>query len=505
MTLFNSVVSWILKKRIHQIELFMKYPIDVQNELFKSLIHTAASTEFGQKHNFSKITKYTDFQEQVPIQTYEDIKPYVERIMKGERNLLWPTEVKWFAKSSGTTSDKSKYIPMTNESLRDCHYNAGRDLLSLFFNNNPNAEIFNGKSLVMGGSHKLQEVNESSYYVGDLSAILMQNMPFLYQIMVTPNLSIALMDEWENKINLMAESTINHNVTSITGVPSWTLVLLHKVLEISGKSNINQVWPNLEVFFHGGVSFKPYKSQFQKLIPSPEMKYMETYNASEGFFGIQNDASKDDMLLMLDYGIFFEFIAVQDFNEGKLNTIPLEGVSIGVNYVMIISSNGGLWRYMIGDTITFTSTSPFKIKITGRTKSFVNAVGEELIIDNSDKAIKTACERSNAEIIDYTVAPLFYDDKNAVHEWVIEFKKKPNNIDYFTETLDTALKSLNSDYEAKRYNNMVLRKPIIHQAQAQTFYKWLRKKGKLGGQHKVPRLMNDRSIIDEILEIGITK
>jgi len=501
MALINSVVSWLMKKRIHQIELFLKYPCDVQSEWLKKLLNVANDTEWGRKYDFKSISNPDEFRNRVPVGDYETIKPYIIRLRQGEQNLLWYSDIKWFAKSSGTTDDKSKFIPVSSEALEECHFKGGKDMLSIYCNNNPDTQLFNGKGLALGGSHQISDFNNESYY-GDLSAIIIQNLPWWAEFMRTPNLSITLMDKWEHKIEKMADVTKDEDVTNISGVPSWTLLLLKRILEKTGKQNLLEVWPNLELFMHGGVSFTPYREQFKKLIPSDKMNYFETYNASEGFFGIQDRNYADDMLLMLDYGIYYEFIPAEDFESDNPKTLTLGEVEAGKNYALVISTNAGLWRYKIGDTIIFTSLNPHRIKITGRTKNFINAFGEELIIDNAEKALAIACEKSNAHIKEYTAAPIYLSDKgSARHEWLIEFEKEPSSIDYFTEVLDNALKSINSDYEAKRYQNMVLHLQIIKIAPKGTFYNWMKLKGKLGGQHKVPRLANDRRYIDEILKM----
>lgn len=499
MALLNSVLSWLMKKRIHQIELFMKYPNEVQLDWFKKLIYSAKDTEWGQKYDFKSITKPSIFSERVPVNDYDSIKPFIDRLRKGEQNILWPEEIKWFAKSSGTTSDKSKFIPVSEDSLEECHFNGGKDLLSIYCNNNPDTLLFDGKGLALGGSHHISEFDNEAYY-GDLSAIIIQNLPFWAQFIRTPNMSIALMDEWESKIEMMVKVTKTENVTSLSGVPSWTLLLLKRILEDTGKKNIHDVWPNLEIFFHGGVSFNPYKEQFSKIIPSSKMKYLETYNASEGFFGIQDRMDSDEMLLMLDYGIYYEFIPTENLGYENPVAIPLSEVETNKNYALIISTNSGLWRYMIGDTIKFTSLYPYRIKITGRTKNFINAFGEELIIDNAETAMKIACKKTGAVVNEYTAAPLYSNEmRNASHEWVIEFSEMPESIEFFTEMFDNALKASNSDYEAKRYHNMILCEPVIHSVPEGTFYNWLKKRGKLGGQHKVPRLFNERKYVEEIL------
>ncbi len=501
MALINSVVSWVIKKRIHQIDLFMKYPSDVQTEWLKKLLNAAKDTEIGNKYDFKTITNHKEYINRVPVIDYESIKPYIIRLRQGQQNLLWHSDIKWFAKSSGTTTDKSKFIPVSAEAIEECHFKGGKDMLSMYCNNNPETLLFDGKALALGGSHQISDFNNESYY-GDLSAIIIQNLPWWAEFMRTPNLSITLMDKWEHKIEKMADVTKDENVTNISGGPSWTLLLLKRILEKTGKNNILEVWPNLELFTHGGVSFVPYKEQFKKIIPSAKMNYLETYNASEGFFGIQDRNNADDMLLMLDYGVYYEFIPSSDFDNETPKTLTLEEVEIGENYALVITTNAGLWRYKIGDTVTFTSKYPYRIKITGRTKNFINAFGEELIVDNAEKAISIACDKTNALIKEFTAAPIFFSDKNSGgHEWLIEFEKEPSCINYFTEVLDNALKSINSDYEAKRYQDMVLRKPLVKSVPDNTFYNWLKLKGKLGGQHKVPRLYNDRRYIDDILKM----
>jgi len=499
MPLINSILSWIMKQRIHQIELFIKYPLEVQEEWFRKLIQAGRFSEWGNKYDYQSIKTIEDYQSRIPVQDYESIKPYINRLRQGEQKLLWNSDVKWFAKSSGTTSDKSKFIPVTNEALEECHFKGGKDLLSIYCNNHPETMLFNGKILSLGGSHQINSFSNDSFY-GDLSAILIQNLPFWIQLLRTPEISIALMDEWEEKIEMMARITMKEDVTNISGVPSWTLVLLHRILDLSGKKNIIEVWPNLELFIHGAVNFNPYREQFKKLIPKEEMKYYETYNASEGFFGIQDHHDSEEMLLMLDYGIFYEFIPMSEINSENPRTLTLENVKINENYAIVITTNAGLWRYRIGDTIKFTSLHPFRIKITGRTAHFINAFGEELIVDNAERAISAACLRTNAVIRDYTAAPVYISGKTGgAHEWLIEFEKSPDNLEEFASVLDDELKQLNSDYEAKRYKDMALRPPIVRSMPQSTFYNWLKLKNKLGGQHKVPRLSNDRTIVEEIM------
>jgi len=502
MALINSVISWLMKKRIHQIDLFMKYPHDVQSELLRKLLNTARNTEWGKQYDYKSIQTPTQFQERIPLQDYESLKPCIDRLRKGEQNILWPSEIKWFAKSSGTTGDKSKFIPVSMEALEECHFKGGKDLLSIYCNNHPETNLFHGKAIAMGGSHQITTVNNESYYQGDLSAILIQNLPVWVEFMRTPDISIALMDEWESKIERMAAATMQQDVTSISGVPSWTLLLFKRVLELSGKKNLLKVWPNFELFIHGGVNFAPYREQFARILPSKKLNYLETYNASEGFFGIQDRSWADDMLLMLDYGIYYEFIPVDHLEQTQPRAIQLADVDILTNYAMVISTNGGLWRYMIGDTVQFTSTNPYRIKITGRTRNFINAFGEELIVDNAEKALTIACERCHAIANEYTAAPVYLDGKQkGAHQWLIEFEKPPEDLAFFTDTLDNALKSLNSDYEAKRYHNLLLEEPRIMILPHGTFYRWLKSKGRLGGQYKVPRLSNDRKCVEEVLKL----
>lgn len=502
MALINSVIAWLMKKRIHQIELFIKYPHEVQTELLRRLLFTAKNTEWGRRYDFKSIGSAEAFASRIPVMDYEQHKSDIERLRQGEQNILWPTEIKLFAKSSGTTSDKSKFIPVSQEALEECHFKGGKDLLSLYCHMHPETKLFSGKAIAMGGSSQILEVNNEIYYQGDLSAILIQNLPAWVEFLRTPNLSIALMDDWESKIEMMARETMQHDVTNISGVPSWTLLLFKKVLEVSGAQNILEVWPNFELFIHGGVSFIPYREQFRMILPGEGVNYLETYNASEGFFGIQDRDKADDMLLMLDYGIYYEFIPVDQICPDNSVVLSLDQVSTGVNYALVITTNAGLWRYKIGDTVTFTSIDPYRIKISGRTRHFINAFGEEVIIDNAEKALAIACNRSHAVVTEYTAAPVWLTDgRKGAHEWIIEFEESPADLSFFISALDTALKSLNSDYEAKRYHDLMLTEPLVRMVPSGTFYKWLKQKGKLGGQHKVPRLSNDRKYIDEILEM----
>lgn len=504
MAFLTSIISWLQVKRLEQINLFKQYPIDIQMETLYKLLQMGEKTEWGIKHSFSSINNYEDYKKALPITDYNSLKPYINRVMKGEQNVLWPTSIKWFAKSSGTTEDKSKFIPVSKEALEECHFRGGKDVYTLYTSLNSDTKIYNGKALALGGSHEICDMSQDTYY-GDLSAILIQNLPFWVEFYRTPDLSIALMDEWERKLELMALETMNEDVTHLAGVPSWTLILFKKILEISGKSTINEVWPNFELFIHGGVNFTPYREQFTKILLPEKTKYFETYNASEGFFAIQNDLESDDMLLMLDLGVFYEFVPMSEIHKENPIVYCLKDVKVGENYALVISTNSGLWRYMIGDTIMFTQIKPYKIKITGRTKHFMNAFGEEVIIENAESALNYACKKTGAIVTEFTAAPLFIEeDRKGAHQWLIEFEKQPNHIKEFTELLDSHLKSINSDYEAKRYKDIALTIPQIIPLKKGVFYEWLKIKGKLGGQHKVPRLANNRNIAEEIININDT-
>ena len=499
MSIINSIFGWFIKKRVHQIELFKKYPHDVQNEWFNELIGTAAGTEWGRRYGYASVRSVDEYKRRVPVSDYNGIKDDIKRIIQGEQNILWPSEIRMFAKSSGTTSDKSKFIPVSEESLEECHYKGGKDLMSLYYNEFPDSRLMEGKGLAMGGSSDFVPLNEDSYY-GDLSAIIIKNLPFWAQLHRTPDEKVALNPSWEKKIEQIAEITVQQNITNVSGVPSWMLVLLERILEKTGKERIIDVWPNLEWYVHGGVNFSPYRKRFQDIIG--QVNFSETYNASEGFFGIQDSTSSDDLLLMLDYGIFYEFMPMEEFGKDDPKTLQLSEVTTGVNYALVISTNGGLWRYLIGDTIQFTNLDPFRIKVSGRTKHYINAFGEELIVENAEQAISIASEKTGAVVKEYTAAPIYMEEGQAGgHEWLIEFVAPPADLGYFTNVLDNALKSINSDYEAKRYQDKVLRLPEVKQVPEGTFYAWLKQRGKLGGQNKVPRLSNQRDYIDSIMSL----
>lgn len=503
MGLINSILTWVMKKRIHQIGLFMKYPHDVQEELFKRLILEASGTEFGKKYGFHDIETVAQYRERVPISTYEELFPYIKRLMQGEQNILWPTEITWFSKSSGTTNERSKFIPVSQEALTECHFKGGKDLISIYVNNFPETKLFDGKGLAVGGSHQINEYDSSaSSYYGDVSAVIMQNLPPWAQFIRTPSLETALMSNWEDKIEKMARETARENVTNIAGVPTWTALLIQRIVEQEKKEHILEVWPDLEVFFHGAVAFKPYRNLFETLIPSTSMRYVETYNASEGFFGIQDQTNSEEMLLMLDYGIYYEFLPIEELGKEHPKAIGLGEVELDKNYALIISTNGGLWRYNIGDTIRFTSINPYRIKISGRTKHYINAFGEEIIIENAEAAISKACAETDAVIDNFTAGPVFLEKgKKGGHEWIIEFKVAPKNLNRFGTILDESLRNINSDYDAKRQYDLALIAPRIHSVQQGTFYNWMKKRGKLGGQNKVPRLFNTREYVDDILEM----
>lgn len=501
MEFINSIASWVLKKRFHEVELFMKYPIEVQHELFNHLIGTAKNTEFGKEHGFESIKNVADFRRNVPVRDYTAMYPYIEKVMRGRQNVVWPTEIKWFAKSSGTTSSRSKFIPVSKEALEGCHYKGGKDTMAIYFHNFPETKLFTGKSLIIGGSQQVNKMDKSdtSYY-GDVSAVLMKNMPFWAQFARTPKLEVALMDDWEEKIEAMARETAEENVTSLVGVPTWTIILIRRIVEMRKADTILDVWPNLETFIHGAVSFTPYRELFKELIPSSSMRYVETYNASEGFFGIQDQPGSNEMLLMLDYGVYYEFIPIDEIDSGDPKAVGLEDVQLGQNYAVTISTNGGMWRYNIGDTIKFTSLNPFRFRITGRTKHYINAFGEEVIVENAEEAIARACEATGSVIENFTAAPRYFNSNTSgCHEWIIEFQKEPDSLETFSKALDETLREVNSDYDAKRQKDIALKAPIIHVAPQNTFYDWMKKRGKLGGQNKVPRLANSREYIDDIL------
>jgi hypothetical protein len=500
MKIFSPALSRLARLRYWRIEHWVNSPMEAQREILQDLITHGQYTQFGRKFQFTEIFNIRKFKETVPIHEYEDLKPYIDQIMEGEESVLWNTPVEWFAKSSGTTNDKSKFIPLTKESIEDNHFQASKDVLTIYYHDLPNSDLLTGKGLVIGGSHQVHPIKDNIQY-GDLSGVLLQNSPFWSSLIRTPELSIALMDEWEEKIESLAQSTINEDVSSIAGVPTWTLVLLKRILAISGKKNIKEVWPNFELYIHGGVSFTPYKAQFEKII-GPDCNYLEIYNASEGFFAAQDRINEEGMLLFLQHGIFYEFMPTEEYGKINPTTIGLDKVELGKNYAIIISTNGGLWRYLVGDTIQFTTLAPHRIKVSGRLKQYINAFGEEVISDNTDKAISKSCIEFGVNMKEYTAAPIYMSDKNSgAHEWLIEFDENPIDMMAFTISLDKNLQSLNSDYEAKRHKDIALGLPQITAVKKGCFHEWLKRKGKLGGQHKVPRLSNERKLVEELKNI----
>ena len=499
MAFITSIVNRINSKRLKRIEYFTKHPFPVQEETLFDLISQAKNTEWGKRYGYGNIRNIVDFQSFLPLQTYEDVKPYVDRIRGGEQNILWPSDITWFAKSSGTTEDKSKFIPVSKEALKSCHYRGGYDVLAIYARHNPKTKIFTSKTLTLGGSHEInREANHSRY--GDLSAILIENIPRWADLVRTPPTKVTLLADFDEKLKQITQLSVGKHVVAFTGVPSWNMVLMKYILDYTGKKNILEVWPDMELFIHGGVCFDPYREQYQQLFPSPDMHYFETYNASEGFFALQDDPRSSDMLLMLDYGVFYEFIPVGQMDKDFPDVLTIDQVETNRNYAIVITTNAGLWRYIIGDTVVFTSLNPHKIRISGRTKQFINAFGEEVIMDNAEKALKKACQATHAIVSEYTAGPVYMDSvHNGTHEWLIEFEKEPDELSLFTQALDQALCSLNSDYEAKRYRNITLSMPIVRSMPKDSFYNWMKQRGKFGGQNKVPRLSNDRKYVDEIL------
>lgn len=502
MTLLNSTLKWLLLRRLPRIEATTKRPGVVQQRVFEQLIRQARRTEWGRKYAYGDIRSVRDFQQRVPVSSYEDLFPFIERIMKGEHNVLWPSPIHWFSKSSGTTNARSKFIPVSEESLGDSHFRGGKDMMALYLANRPDSKVYEGKGLSIGGSLHPNPYGANGV-TGDVSAVVMKNLPPWAQFIRTPPIDVALLNEWETKIERMAEIAAGQNVTSILGVPTWTMVLLDKVLALTGKENILEVWPDFEVFIHGAVNFQPYRELFaNQIFPSETVQYQETYNASEGFFAIQDDLARvGEMLLMLDYGIFYEFVPLDEVNEPFPKLVKtIEEIELDKNYALIISTNGGLWRYRVGDTVRFTSTYPHRIKVSGRTKQFINAFGEEVIVENAESAITKACEVTGAIMKDYTAGPVYMGSgQNGRHEWIIEFSREPVDQQRFNQVLDETLRRVNSDYDAKRYNDMVLIAPLVNVVPPNTFYRWMKQRGKLGGQHKVPRLSNSRDYLDDIL------
>lgn len=499
--LFNSVVNWFIRQRMDQIKAFISHPEETQKGVLFSQLFQAENTEYGRTYGFRSISSVKDYKKQVPLVQYEDIVPWIERARKGEPDITWPGIIKHFAKSSGTTNARSKYIPISTECLEDCHYKAGKDLLALYTDNHPDNQLFQNKNLRLGGSSEMYKDYQTQF--GDLSAILIDSLPFWVEVTTTPSKKVSLMSEWESKLKAIITEVTTQNVGSLSGVPSWMLVLLQKILAETGHGSIAELWPSLEVFFHGGISFRPYRTEYEKII-GKKINYYEIYNASEGFFAIQDQPDSDEMLLMLDYGIFYEFIPMENFySADQPETVTLEEVEIGKNYALVISTNGGLWRYIIGDTIRFTSLDPYRIQVTGRTKHHINAFGEELMIDNVEDALDYACRQTGASVSEYTAAPVFMTEgSKGAHEWIIEFHRKPDSQEAFLSALDKRLREINSDYDAKRYKDITLMMPVLHTAEDNLFYKWMESRGKLGGQNKVPRLSNDREYLEPLLSLN---
>ena len=504
MSIIRTAITWLFKPRLAEVEVLKSDPVSAQERTLFDIISRARGTEWGRKYGFDSIKTIAEYQSRVPLSSYEDLEPYISRMMKGEEDILWPGKISWFSKSSGTTNARSKHIPVSKQALKDCHFKAGKDQLALYIRSYPDTQVLSGKSLFVGGS--LSRVNEGlDIYCGDVSAVLMKNLPVWGEYLRTPRLETALLSDYEEKIERLARETSRENVTSIAGVPTWTSILIKKVVELNNAKDIFDVWPNLEVFFHGAVAFAPYRELFRELLPRDSMRYMETYNASEGFFAVQDDPSRDgEMLLMPDYGIFYEFIPMSEFGREDARVCTMAEVELNKNYALVISTNAGLWRYVIGDTVSFTTLFPHRIKITGRTKHFINAFGEEVVVHNADTAIRSACEYTGASITDYTAAPIYMaEGKRGGHEWVVEFERAPDSLERFAEKLDAVLREVNSDYDAKRYKDIALAPPVVHAAPAGTFYEWMRSRGKLGGQHKVPRLSNTREYVEEL--VGMMK
>lgn len=504
MGLIDSLGNGFMKSRLQPLKNAINHPHETQKEVLLNLVRKAEATTYGKIHDFRSIKNYSNFQEQVPVTTYEELYPYISRLLKGEQNVLWPTPIKWFAKSSGTTSANSKMIPVSSEGLQECHYQGGRDMLTLYIENYPDAKLFSGKNLSIGGSEGSKFVGKNNeIYTGNISAIVMKNLPFWAQSGRTPGLEVTMMSNWEDKVKKIAEITTQQKVTSLAGSPMWMLLLLQYIIKEEKIEYIQEVWPHLEVFFHGSVSFSPYRPLFENIDRGNKLRYLEIYNATEGFFGLQDRANDPSLLLMVNYGIFYEFIPEKDYNSENPKIIPLSEVEIGKNYSMVITTNSGLWRYKIGDTVKFTSTYPYRFVISGRTKQCINIFGEDLFTEHAEKALATACQKTGAVLQNFTAAPYFYQQKTkGHHEWLVEFVKAPKNLDDFTNFLDDELRNLNDDYSEKRKHEIAITKPVVRELPTGTFYKWLKSRGKLGGQHKIPHLSNSRDFVEELLELS---
>ncbi|TGE26604.1 GH3 auxin-responsive promoter family protein [Hymenobacter metallicola] len=503
--MIDSILTWTVQRRLASIDHFRQNPHEVQARVFQDLLQKARATEWGQRYGFADAPSAAEFAQRVPVSSYEELYPAIERVLRGEPDVLWPGRVQWFAKSSGTTNARSKFIPVTRESLHECHYRAGRDMTALATSLYPENRILAGKTLSLGGTHGPNpfRLDDEASRVGDVSAVIMQNLPSWAEYLRTPPLELALLDEWEEKIERIARHVLEVNVAALAGVPTWMIVLLRRVTELAGADNITEVWPNLSLFLHGAVAFGPYRELFRQLIPSGQMRYLEIYNASEGYLALQDEPNSEELLLLLDHGIYYEFIPVDQFDAEYPQTLTLEQVALGQTYALVLTTNAGLWRYKIGDTVRFTSLAPYRIRITGRTKHFLNAFGEEVVIENADAAIAAACQATGTTVRDYTAAPIYFDASDSSrggHQWLIEFSQPLQQPEQFVAVLDQTLRELNSDYDAKRHRDLALSPPVLTIASPGTFTRWLADKGKLGGQHKVPRLSNSREMIEEVLQ-----
>lgn len=491
------MVKGYLRYRINRVRKMYSIPHELQQETFETLLENLKATEYGRAYSASKIKSIIDFKKALPIVNYEDLYPYIETMMRGTSNVLWPGKINMFAKSSGTTNDKSKYIPISEENLFENHVAASWDAVSILYQNRPDTKIFDGKNLIMGGS---LTSNKDNLIIGDVSAILLDKMPMVGKPFYTPDSEIALLPDWEQKIDLIAKHCLNEDVVMFAGVPTWTIVLFNKMLDMTGKSNMREIWPNVKTYLHGGVGFDPYVEQFRKFIPYDDMEYYEVYNASEGYFAVQDRLKEKGMLLLLDNSVYYEFIPLEYSDEDNPQTLSLDEVEEGKDYVIVISTSSGLWRYKPGDIIRFVTIKPYRIMVSGRTKQFINVFGEEVMVHNTDQAIKMTIEKCPAILSNYTVGPIFMENEaKGGHHWLIEFEELPQNLDEFSSTLDGCLRSINSDYDAKRYKDIALQPLKLTVLPKGSFYNWLKSKNRLGGQTKVPRLANTREYIDQLL------
>ncbi len=486
--------------RLHTQLRYKDYADSIQQGELVKLIERAALTTIGRKYNFSRVRTYKQFASTVPLYRYEDLRPMIMRMVNGEKDVLWPGRTFHFAQSSGTSDGKSKYIPITTAALRKNHYQGASDVVSHYLNLNPDSRLFAGKGFILGGSFANELNLKPGTHVGDLSATLINNINPVVNLFRVPSKRVALMEDWSDKLPALVDASINENITNLSGVPSWFLTVLKEVLKRKGASCIHEVWPNLEVFFHGGIAFAPYREQYEKICDMSKMHFLDTYNASEGFFAVQSDWETTAMLLLLDVGVFYEFIPIEDIDSNTPEVYPIWEIEAGKTYELVITACNGLWRYRIGDTVTIEQTHPVKIKIAGRTKSFINAFGEELMVHNADEAITAASAATGAEVLNYTAAPVYAgDNTHGRHEWLIEFSTKPADPAAFMRALDERLQQVNSDYAAKRSGNIFLDAPTLVIAEEGLFDRWLGSTGKLGGQRKIPRLSNNRDTIDDML------